>query len=75
MPARSGALIMVMPRLPLIYYPDSLFCQNLAVLLLSALAKCCGVRVVTSRTLLLFLLLFIFMILYIFHIIFNCLGL
>jgi len=30
---------------------------------------------VTSRTLLLFLLLFIFMILYIFHIIFNCLGL
>ena len=63
MPARSGALIMVMPRLPLIYYPDSLFCQTLAVLLLSALAKCCGVRVVTSRTLLLFLLLFIFMIL------------
>ena len=72
---RSAALILVLPQMPLIYVPETLLPQVLGVLLLSAMAKLCGVKVVTTPVLLVFLFLSIVIFLYFGHIIFGYLGL
>ena len=65
---------MVIPHLPLIYYPDTLLPFNLTIMLLSAIAKYCGVKVVTSKVLVIFMFVFILMICYMFHIVMNYIG-
>ena len=61
--------------MPLIYCPETLLPQVLAILLLSAMAKLCGVKVVTTPVLSMFLFLSVLIVLYCGHIMFGYLGL
>ena len=72
---RSAGLILVLPHMPLVYVPETLLPQVLVILLLSAMAKLCGVKVVTTPVLSIFLFLSLMIVLYCGHIMFGYLGL
>jgi len=72
---RSGSLIVVMPKAPLVYYPDVSFALGVVVFLLSKLAQMFGTKTVHPNMMGLLLFTCIAIVFYLFHLALSFCGL
>eukprot|EP00092_Neocalanus_flemingeri_P007517 GFUD01008114.1.p1 GENE.GFUD01008114.1~~GFUD01008114.1.p1 ORF type:complete len:297 (-),score=69.31 GFUD01008114.1:121-1011(-) len=72
---RSGSLMVVMPKAPLMYFPDVSLTVGTVVFLLSKLAQLSGAKTVYPNMLGLMLCIFVALVFYFFHLILSFCGL